>query len=50
MRETIVVEHDCVVNNDQLLALRGSGNGSLVNSRSAEVCTLLISPRVRVNE
>lgn len=50
MRETIVVEHDCVVNKDQLLALRGPGSGSLVNSRSAEVYTLLIFPRVRINE
>lgn len=50
MRETIVVERDCVVNNDQLLALRRSGSDSLVNSRSAEVCTLLISPGVGLNE
>lgn len=34
------MEHDFEVNNDQLLALRGAGRGSLVISRSAEVYTL----------
>lgn len=36
-RETIVVEHDCVVNNDQLFALEGDANDNSVNSRCAEV-------------
>lgn len=40
MRETIVLEHDCMVNNDQLFALRSSDNGSSVNSECAEVYTL----------
>lgn len=40
MRETIVLEHDYMVNNDQLFALRSSDNGSSVNSECAEVYTL----------
>lgn len=42
MRETIVVESDCVVNNDQLFALRRGGNDSSVHSRCAEVYTLFL--------
>lgn len=40
MRETMVLEHDCVVNNDQLFAFRRGDNDSSVNSGYAEMYTL----------
>lgn len=39
IRETIGVQHDCVVNNDELFALKRVGTDNSVYSRCVEVCS-----------
>lgn len=39
IRETIGVQRDCVVNNDELFALKRIGTGNSVYSRCVEVCS-----------
>lgn len=39
IRETIGVQRDCVVNNDELFALKGVGTDNSVYSRCVEVCS-----------
>lgn len=43
MRETIGVQCDCVLKDDELFALRRGGTDNSVNSRCVEVCSSDVS-------